>query len=528
MKREFTKEPISQVNNTSQPYGLFNKGRMKTKKIIMFALTLGLLVPMWFGKPLAAQTTDTLFQHVTTLRDKINAFEDRIATVESDLSGLTKIKLSGYVQAQWLDYEQSSNYPYNTFQVRRARVKVTYEPATGVAFVLEPDFAPGNLTIKNAYARVNDPWIKTFALWAGKFDRPNYEVEYPSADLECLERSRVITTLYPDEKAIGLKLEVMPRKTHLKIQLALLNGNEGYTYTDAAGNTINAAQNNADFDNFKDLMGRITYAFKLGRVGGLNIGASGYYGSVKANDPYLFNSDYDLSKTESNWGNAIRRQWVGAEAQLYLDVLGGLALKGEYIFGINGAPGTDVKGSSVSSTSFSMAKDTLRQTNTTTTTTTITPAIERNFMGYYVYLIKNIGKRNQIAVRYDYYNPNVKINKDSIGTSGINKTTSTTTNGTPTYSASSNMYTIKSTVSTTTEKLMSGLNDIAYGTWTIAYSYFFTDNIKFQLAYSIPMNEKVLSGKVVQNYTVNNVPGSYDYSNTVKQNFVTVRIEVKF
>lgn len=527
MKRVFTKNPVSQENSV-RPSGLSN--RMKTKKITLFALTLGLFVPMMLAKPIVAQTSsmDTLPQQVTTLRDRINGFEDRIASVESDLTSLTKIKLTGYIQAQWFDYEQSSTYPSNYFMVRRARIKVTYEPATGVAFVLEPDFAPGNLTIKNAYARINEPWLKTFSLWAGKFDRPDYEVEYSSADLECLERSRVITTLYPDEKAIGLKLEVMPKKTHLKIQLALLNGNEGYTYTDAAGNTINAAQNNIDFDNFKDLVLRATYAFKLGKIGGLNIGANGYYGSVKANSPDLLNSDYTYDKAETNWGNAVRRQWLGFEGQLYLDVLGGLAIKGEYIFGVNGAPGTDVKGAAVSSTSFSMAKDTLRQTNTNTTTTTITPAIERKFMGYYVYLIKNIGKRNQIAIRYDYYNPNTKINKDSISTSyGYNKST-TNSSTTTTYSQATNMYTIVTNKSTTNEKLMSGLNDIAYGTWTIAYTYFFSDNIKLQLAYSIPMNEKVLAGKVVQNYTVNGVPGSYDYSNTVKQNFITLRIQARF
>ena len=111
---------------------------------------------------------------------------------------------------------------------------------------------------------------------------------------------------------------------------------------------------------------------------------------------------------------------------------------------------------------------------------------------------------------------------------GTYQTTTKTTTGAPVYSSANNMYTIAKTVTTTTEKLMSGLNDIAYGTWTIAYTYFFSDNIKLQLAYSIPLNEKVLSGKVVQNYTVNNVPGSYDYSNTVKQNFITLRIQARF
>jgi len=532
MKKECTKDPNSHENTSMRPSGV-NYFRMKAKKATLFALTMGLVIPMILTKPVVAQSgsTDTIPQQVSTLRDRVNGLEDRITTAEGDLSKLTKIKLSGYVQAQYFHYEQSSNYPHDNFMIRRARVKVTYDATDGVAFVLEPDYQPGNFTIKNAYAQINEPWLKTFSVWAGKFDRPNYEVEYSSSNLECLERSKVITSLYPDEKAIGFKLEVMPRKTHLKIQVAILNGNEGLTYTDANGNTISAAQNNADFDGFKDLMGRVTYAFKFGNFGGLSIGAHGYYGKVKANTTDLLNSDYTLNKTESDQGNSIRRNWVGVEAQLYMDVLGGLTLKGEYIMGVNGVPGSYVKNATVNTTSYSMKHDTLAQTNTATTTTAIIPCIERNFMGYYVYLIKNIGKRNQFAVRYDYYNPNTKISKDSISTKyGYNpKTITTTVNGTPKYSSSTNMYTIAQTVTSTTEKLMAGAGDISLGTWTFAWTYFFSNNIKLQLAYSIPINEKLPNaGKVVTNYTVNNVPGSYDYNQVIKQNFLTLRVQAKF
>ena len=515
---------------------------MIKKKFTRLLLTLGLLIPMAVIKPVSAQSgSDTLAPQVTTLRDRISGIEERIMTAEGDLSKLTKIKLSGYIQAQYFHYEQSSNYPYDNFMIRRARVKITYEPTTGVAFGLEPDFQPGNFSIKNAYVQLNEPWLKTFSLWAGKFDRPDYEVEYSSSNLECLERSKVITTLYPDEKAIGFKLEVTPPKTNLKVQLALVNGNEGYTYTDATGATINAAQNNVDFDGFKDLMARATYAFKLGRIGGLTIGAHEYYGHVKANSHDLLNSDYTYNKSESNVGNSIKRTWTGVEAQLYLDVLGGLALKGEYIFGINGTPGYYGSSSVVSPVTISMRNDTLIQTLTTTTTSTLRPAIERKFMGYYVYLIKNIGKRNQFSVRYDYYDPNTKIKTDSIGYSHYSVTSSKTADKF-TYTTGTNVVgTNNQTITKVSNSLtsMNSLSDIAFGTWTFAWTYYFSDNIKIQLAYSIPVNEKVpaakydkTSGKetsgVVTNYTVNNVSGSYDYSKLIKQNFLTLRIQAKF
>ncbi len=510
---------------------------MKMKKISLFILSLGMLVTLAFTNSAKAQSSaDTLPQQVINLKDRISGIEERITNAEADLSKLTKIKISGYIQAQYFHYEQSSNFPHDNFMVRRARVKVTYEPVDGLAFALEPDFQPGNLSIKNAYVQLNEPWLKTFSLWAGKFDRPDYEVEYSSSNLECLERSRVIATLYPDEKAIGFKLEVMPHKTNLKIQLALLNGNEGYTYTDANtspySSTINAAQNNVDFDGFKDWMLRATYAFKLGHLGGLTIGAHGYLGKVKANSIDLMNSDYTYNKqfsTNGNTGTSIRRNWVGAEAQLYLDILGGLTLKGEYIFGINGAPGYYTTLPAVSSTSVTMKNDTLLQTLTTTTTKSLRPAIERNFKGYYVYLIKNVGKRNQFAVRYDYYDPNTKISTDSIGFSHY-KVTSTSTDNIYSYSSTNPVVgTNTQSITKISNSITSGLNDIAYGTWTFAWTYYFSDNIKIQLAYSMPMNEKVpTAGKVTQNYSVNNVTSTYDYSNLIKQNFVTLRVQAKF
>ena len=501
------------------------------KKLSLFVLTVGMLVPLAFSTKVTAQSgTDTLAPQVITLKDRISGIEERITNAEVDLAKLTKIHLSGYIQAQWFNYEQTSNYPYNNFMIRRARVKFTYEPSDGLVFALEPDFQPGNLSIKNAYVQFNDRWLKTFSLWGGKFDRPNYEVEYSSSNLECLERSRVITTLYPDEKGIGFKLEIAPPKTKLKVQIALLNGNEGYTYSDANGTVINAPQNNVDFDGYKDLMARVTYGFKLGRIGGLNIGAHGYYGKVKANSNDLLNSDYSYNKAESNQGNSIRRNWAGVEAQLYLDILGGLSLKGEYIMGINGAPGYATNNAAVNTTSLVDKNDTLFQTLTATVNKVYRPAIERNFMGYYVYLIKNIGKRNQFAVRYDYYDPNTKISNDSIGISNY-KVTSTTTKNNIVYSGSGPVLaTNTQSITKTVNSYTSGVNDIAYGTWTLAWTYYFTDNLKIQLAYSIPMNQKLPNEKqVVTSYTVNGgTPGSYDYHTTIPQNFITLRLQAKF
>lgn len=480
------------------------------------------------GLVAAAQTQDTVTDQ-NSLNDKVAGIEERIANAEADLYKLTKIKISGYIQAQWLHSENPSIYPDNFFMLRRARVKVAYEPVSGVAFVLQPDFLPGNITLKDAYVQVNDPWMKTFSLWAGQFNRPNYEVEYSSGSREIAERSLVIRTLYPGERALGAKLEIAPPSLPLRFQLAVLNGNDNLIIGDAAGTNVNPS--NRDYDVYKDLMARITYGFKFGNFGGINIGAHGYYGGVKAASSTTLNGDYSVNTTAANIGEKIGRNWFGAEAQLYLDLLGGLTIKGEYLFGQNaftGAYGTStVTGSPV----ISMSGDTLFQTTTITKTITNKPNITRNFSGYYVYLIKNIGKKHQIAVRYDYFDPNTDLKGDEIGVkkynAGIDPETTTESgfdNGVVTT-------TVNRTETAST--LSSGTADIAYGTISLAWNYYFSDNIRLMVNYDIPMNEKTGkkadgTGNVTTKYTVNNIPGVLDYSEVVSQNLLTVRLQVKF
>jgi hypothetical protein len=512
------------------------------RKITKFLLTFGLILPILILSTQAMaqkevdvlkKEQDTIKENVSTLRDKISGVEERIATAEADLSKLTKIKLSGYIQAQWQHLEASSAYPDNLFMIRRARIKFTYEPVQGVVFVLQPDFTPGNITVKDAYLQLNDRWLKTFSITAGKFNRPNYEVEYSSSNREVPERSRVIRAIYPDERATGAKLEIAPPKVPLKIQLAVFNGNDGLTIPDASGANINPT--NTDFDNHKDFMGRVTYTFKLGSIGGLSIGAHGYYGAIKANSLDVLNSDYTYNKTNDNIGKLVKKNWVGFEAQVYFDFLGGLALKGEYIFGVNGTPGYTSSSTVVSPMTSALKNDTLTLTTLTTKTTANRPAIEKNFMGYYVYLIKNIGKRNQVAVRYDYYNPNTKLSADQIGTNKWDGGSSKTVNNITYAGTDAVIATNAQTKTVVTNNLKSGTGDIAYGTWTFAYTYFFDDNIKIMLAYEIPMNtksgivdEKTGLGNVTSNYTVNGVASSYDYSNVIKQNTLTLRLQVKF
>lgn len=271
----------------------------------------------------------TVNEKLSEVNDKVNGLTERLATDEADLQKLTKIKVSGYIQAQWQNYENLNTQPSNFFSLRRVRVKFTYEATDGVKFVLCPDFSPGNFALKDAYVVLNDRWTKSFSLWAGKFNRPNYEVEYSSSQREIAERSKVIGTLYPGERAIGAKLEFNPQSLPIHVQLALLNGNEDLIIVDGKNAELNNKTIlgvNKDFDNYKDIMVRATYNLSLGSFGGLDFGAHGYFGSLKSLATQTLSSDYTTVK-DVKFGDAVKRNWVGGEFQLFADVLGGLSIK---------------------------------------------------------------------------------------------------------------------------------------------------------------------------------------------------------
>jgi phosphate-selective porin len=386
------------------------------------------------------QTVDSLKEVIDVQQGKLNSLDERVLVNESDLAKLNKIKVSGYIQAQWDSYQSDLykvNDPQNTFYIRRARVKFTYEALDGVKFVLQPDFSTGNLTLKDAYAVVNIPKLKGWQVWAGQFNRPDYEVEYSSSQREVLERSRVIRAIYPGEREIGAKLEYSGTNVPILFQLAALNGN--FTGTQAK-----------DADSKKDIMARFVYSAKMPSAGvGIDFGVNGYFGGNRAKtNKYTLESDGTLDS--ASVGDYLKKQWYGAEVRVFADVLGGLSLKGEYIYG----------------------------TNSTASTTALKtePNKVNKFSGYYLYLVKNIGNKHQLAVRYDYYDPNTSLSGDA---------------------AKSSVY---------------------YKTWNVAWQYYMNDNIRISLNYEMPTNE--------ENTSVKNAAGTA--TPQLKDNVFTVRVQAKF
>jgi len=464
---------------------MYNQKKFKMNKFRFTALML------IFTFALTAKAQEpTTEEKITELKETVNGLLERLATDETDLQKLTKIKVSGYMQAQYQYFDNPAIQPNNYFMLRRARVKFTYEMVDGVKFVLTPEFVPGNLSVKDAYVVLNDRWTKAFSVWAGKFNRPNYEVEYSSSSRELPERSTLIRTLYPNERAIGAKLEFNPLNVPIHFQLAILNGADLMTINNASGTNLNTTENK-DFDNYKDIMVRAYYNLPLGNFGGLDFGAHGYFGSLKSNTLKTLSSDYTTIE-DVKIGDAVKRNWIGGEFQLFADVLGGMSIKGEYIAGKNASIGY----SPVAAAG-------------TTAAIPGVPNFQNNFSGYYVYFIKNLGVKNQFAFRYDYYDPNTDITGKDV---------------TITKYSSPDAITLKSRTS--------GKSDLATSTFGFALLHYFDDNLRVSLNYEIVQNEKVGTvGALTEDYTKadgTKVVKGLDYSNVLKQNLLTLRIQAKF
>jgi phosphate-selective porin len=408
------------------------------KKIIVFTIFAFISV---YGYS-QTQPIDSLKEVIERLDGKTNSLDERVLVNEADLGKLNKIKISGYIQAEFRNY-QSVKYvtydPYSTFLIRRARIKFTYEALDGVKFVLQPDFSTGNLVLKDAYAVVNIPKLKTWTIWAGQMNRPNYEVEYSSSQRETMERSRVIRTIYPGEREIGVKLEYIGINLPLKFQLMAMNGN----FTGAQP---------IDVDTKKDIMTRLVYSIKLPGAGvGIDLGANGYFGGTRIKTNPFVSTINPLIVDSVALGTYLDKHWLGAEMQIYADVLGGLSIKGEYMSGVN------------NSASLTGLAGTIAQKKGD-------PNKVRDFSGYYLYLIKNIGPKNQFVAKYDYYDPNTKTSGDA---------------------------------STVTE--------LTYKTLSLAWQYYLNDNIRLSLQYEMPKNE-----------TNTTTPSD------LKDNMLTARIQAKF
>jgi hypothetical protein len=461
------------------------KNKTSTMKKINFKPGIFLLLAILsFSQSIKAQDTqpgDTLYPLIEKLNHELNLYK--------------YLKISGYIQAQYqladtaaISSYAGGNFPSNTnqrFAVRRGRVKFVYAGANS-QFVMQLDLTEKGLAAKDAYGVFTDPWTKSLSLTAGLFNRPfGYEIFYSSSLRESPERARIYQILFPGERDGGMMLTFQPPKTSrynwFKIDAGLFNG------TGVA----------SDFDSKKDFIGHLSINRSTSSENlKYGIGLSYYNGGWNNGNQFYYKTLVDAGtgvkgfrKDSTGKAETVSRTYYGADAQLsFSTILGLTTVRGEYLTGIQ--PGTFGSSASpgVQPTDPSISKADLI-TGIVKTPTVNSSAVLRNFSGALLYLTQNIGQsKHQIVLKYDYYDPNTKVEGNGISSTGIG----------------SNFGKLSAT-------------DIKYQTIGIGYICKMDANVKIMAYYDFVKNETTaLSGK------------ESIYTKDLKDNVFTLRIQYKF
>lgn len=340
------------------------------KSIALVSLLALLALPAFGDDAQEAQTPPPVQTEQQEPEPKADAdlekesFAEVFADLKNTVDALNRMKITGYIQAQYVSDERSldelggstGTRNLDMFSVRRARLKFQYQFYSTARFTLQPDITSSGVVLKDGYVELTEPWTTwKHTVTAGQFNWPfGFEIMYSSSAREVPERSRVYRTLFPGERDRGVMLSGIGMQERFRYYVAVVNGT-GTTRSD-------------DLNQGKDLLGRASYT-----VGPLDIGASVYRGT-------------DLVATATNArGVEFDKERQGVDFQ-WITPITGLGVRGEYLTG---------KQAPASGTSRRESFD-----------------VE----GWYLYVIQNLGTRHQFVLRVDEYDGNTDVEGDAIRT----------------------------------------------------------------------------------------------------------------
>jgi len=433
-----------------------------------------------------------------TVPANIDSVAKDVKEMKAEMKAAKKLKLSGWIHAQFQVADQRGNETYaggsnfnanvdKRFSVRRGRLKVIYDNKLSL-YNIQIDISERGVQLREMFVKLTDPWLKSFYFTVGMFNRPfGYEISYSSNLRESPERARMSQTIFFNERDMGAWLTYQAPVTSamhfLKLDAAIVSGtgitnvnNMGAAIFDPNKNTQNNTSGGNDFDFQKDFIGRISVekeskSKKLTVSGGLSYYNGGYrMGNKQVWTSAVLPGDvngFEVDSSESNMGSIARRKHYGADLQLKIESpLGTTTLRGEYIFGQ--MPGLGYR--TFNATPFSQP---------------LTPVYLRDFDGAYFYFVQRIVKsKHQVVVKYDWYDPNKKLKGKEI--TGLNGTTST---------------------------------DIRFDTWGFGYLYDWDENVKLSVYYDMVKNESTL---------ISSTDKLKDFSKDIRDNIITMRVQYKF
>ncbi len=344
-------------------------------------------------------------------------------TVRPVLKRFENLRITGYIQPQFQVAETKGAESYNggdfsehadsRFMLRRARVKIDYfltspDSLPRALFTFQVDATERAVALRDMFVKLYETKKNFLSMTAGMFARPfGYEVNLSSTFREAPERGRMSQILMTSERDLGVMLTYEPlakqaKNQYIKLDAGIFNGQ--------------GLSGRVEFDSYKDFISRLTVkpidVANWTFTGGLSLLQGGWRNGTKYvySMSQLANGDkyFDIDSSLSNLGDKTPRRYYGADIQAVLHHgWGETELRAEYWKG--------------------------KQPGTATTTTnpgevpnlngTPLPTYQRNFDGAFLLLLQNIvNKKNQLILKYDWYDPNTEVEEEELGKAGTNLT----------------------------------------------------------------------------------------------------------
>ena len=263
--------------------------------------------------------------------------EGAFRATKSDVSKLKKIGLSGYLQTRYEKFadkadgsgqqDEDGKATNNSFNIRRARLKLSAKPTNFVTGVIQLDAGANTTSVKEAYIDYNfkgnpDSPVMTIGQQVWPF---GYENVYSSAKRETPEQALWERRFFQGEYDRGLKVATPFNKDWL-LQVGLFDGTGIGTVnsfqkfaTTPAVSMKTSATVGKDYDTFKDTIANLQYNGDK-----YEFGLSSYLG----------NCVWDANREKTI--QTVTKTRYGADFRYFLN---NFTIKGEYVRarGIDGA-----------------------------------------------------------------------------------------------------------------------------------------------------------------------------------------------
>jgi hypothetical protein len=359
------------------------------------------------------------------LMDKIDTSKELGKNIFRTIDNYNHIRISGYIQPQYQiasakgaesyaggDFSPQSN---NRFMIRRGRLRFDYaltdiKQRSQVQVAFQIDATERGVFVRDLWARYWENKWELLSFTTGMFARPfGFEVNLSSGDRESPERGRMSQTLMRSERDLGVMATLEGRKAgskwkFLEIDFGMFNG-QGLIAT-------------GEYDSYKDFIGQaLIKPRKLGKSVTIAGGLSYFRGGIVQNANYSYriqekggSKSFVADSVTTTAGGKLPRNYSGINIQLkYQSAWGATEIRGEVWKG--------------EQTSNKFSTETPTDDITLPDGSIMTPLFVRPFHGGFFYFLQHIvNRKHQLALKYDFYDPNTKVKSREIGDPASNFT----------------------------------------------------------------------------------------------------------